>query len=172
MIKQGPRYKVPLRRRREGKTDYRYRLRLLRSGLPRVVFRKSNKHVSIQFAEYDPSGDRIVSSAHSKELAKFGWNHSTGTTPSAYLTGYLAAKRALRKGIGKAVFDLGLHVPTRGGRAFAGLKGVVDAGIKVPYDEKIVPPEERISGSHLGEDVSKDFHKVKKRIEEELDGTD
>ncbi|RLI36413.1 50S ribosomal protein L18, partial [Candidatus Bathyarchaeota archaeon] len=31
---RGPRYNVPYRRRREGKTDYRRRYKLLLSGLP------------------------------------------------------------------------------------------------------------------------------------------
>ncbi|MGM0388528.1 MAG: 50S ribosomal protein L18, partial [Natrinema limicola] len=39
----GPRYKVPMRRRREVRTDYHQRLRLLKSGKPRLVARKSNK---------------------------------------------------------------------------------------------------------------------------------
>ncbi|EQD30588.1 50S ribosomal protein L18P, partial [mine drainage metagenome] len=33
----GPRYRVAFRRRREGKTDYRARLRLLKSDRPRAV---------------------------------------------------------------------------------------------------------------------------------------
>ncbi|MDK2384746.1 MAG: 50S ribosomal protein L18, partial [Candidatus Korarchaeota archaeon] len=33
------RYKVRFRRRREGKTDYKKRLALLKSGLPRMVVR-------------------------------------------------------------------------------------------------------------------------------------
>ena len=48
----GPRHKVPFRRRREGRTDYRHRAALLRSGVPRAVVRKSNKGMSVQFIEY------------------------------------------------------------------------------------------------------------------------
>ena len=49
---QGPRYHVKPRRRREGKTDYRKRLRLLRSGKVRMVVRKSLKNTQIQLIEY------------------------------------------------------------------------------------------------------------------------
>ena len=45
---QGPRYSVKPRRRREGKTDYRKRLKLLRSGKVRVAIRKSLKNTQIQ----------------------------------------------------------------------------------------------------------------------------
>jgi large subunit ribosomal protein L18 len=41
--------------------------------------------------------------------------------------------------------DIGLHVPSKGTRVFAALKGVVDAGVEVPYSEDIVPDDERIS---------------------------
>jgi len=33
------------RRRREGKTDYKARLNLLKSGLPRVIIRKTNNYI-------------------------------------------------------------------------------------------------------------------------------
>ncbi len=45
---QGPRYKVAFRRRREGRTDYRQRARLLRGGVPRAVVRVSLRHTSVQ----------------------------------------------------------------------------------------------------------------------------
>ena len=65
---QGPRYSVKPRRRREGKTDYRKRLKLLRSRKVRMVIRKSIKNTQIQFIEYKESGDNILVSAKSNEL--------------------------------------------------------------------------------------------------------
>ena len=32
---------------------------------------------------------------------------------------------------------------------FAVLKGVIDVGLKVPYDKRILPSEERIRGEHI-----------------------
>jgi large subunit ribosomal protein L18 len=45
---RGPRYKVPRKRRRQGKTDYYFRYRVLKSGQKvRAVVRKTNKFESI-----------------------------------------------------------------------------------------------------------------------------
>ncbi|MCL2549939.1 MAG: 50S ribosomal protein L18, partial [Methanimicrococcus sp.] len=44
----GPRYKVPMRRRREGRTNYHSRLALLLSKEDRVVVRKSTRNLQIQ----------------------------------------------------------------------------------------------------------------------------
>ena len=44
----GSRYFVPFRRRREGKTDYYQRTRLVVSDVPRMVVRKTNRHIIVQ----------------------------------------------------------------------------------------------------------------------------
>ena len=162
----GPRYRVPFRRRREGKTDYRYRLRLLKSGLPRALYRRSNRYITVQVAAFDYAGDRILAHATSKELAKYGWTKGYSSTPAAYLTGYLAGKKALKNGVEEAVFDMGLSIPSRGCRAFAALKGLVDAGLDIAHGESQLPDEDRIKGAHMGEDVVKMFEEVKAKIEE------
>ncbi len=138
---------VPHRRRRELKTDYQKRLRLLKSGKPRIVVRKSVKNVTCQVVEYQPSGDRTLFSADSRELKKLGWNAGTGNIPSAYLTGLLCGTRA--KGIKEAVLDSGLHRSTKGSRLYAALKGVVDGGLKIPHSEEILPDEDRLKGQHI-----------------------
>ena len=48
---------VPFRRKREGKTDYRLRLKLLMGRKPRLVVRLSNAHVSAQIVIYKKEGD-------------------------------------------------------------------------------------------------------------------
>ncbi len=143
----GPKYKVPRRRRREGKTNYYKRYKMVRSKRIRVVVRKTNKYIWVQFVYPTPVGDYTLAAAHSRELVKyFGWKGGTKNTPAAYLTGLLAGLRAKKLGIEYAVPDIGLHRPTRGAKVFAALKGVVDAGIKVPLDESIVPSDERMRG--------------------------
>jgi large subunit ribosomal protein L18 len=166
----GARYRVPFRRRRESKTDYRRRLKLLLSGKPRAVVRFTNKHVIAQMVEYSPKGDVTKASAHSKELAKFGWKGGTSNLCAAYLVGYLLGKRALEKGISEAVLDLGLLHPIAGGKAFAALKGIIDAGLEVPANEEVFPSMERIRGEHiaeyaklLGEEKQKRFSDYLKR---------
>ncbi|MCK5300547.1 MAG: 50S ribosomal protein L18, partial [Thermoplasmatales archaeon] len=111
-MKQGPRYYIKQRRRREGLTDYRKRLKLLKSRKIRIVVRNSLKNIRIQFIEYEATGDKILASAISTELIKnYNWKYSTSTTSAAYLTGILAAKRALDKGIKEGVLDIGRRNP-------------------------------------------------------------
>ena len=97
-MKQGPRYRIKPRRRREGRTDYRKRLKLLKSRKTRLVVRKSLKNTLVLFIEYKEEGDNVIATATSKELtSKYNWKFSTSTTPAAYLTGLLAGKRAKEK---------------------------------------------------------------------------
>ena len=160
----GPRYKVPFRRRRQGRTDYRSRLALVRSGKHRAVVRRSNKHVRIQLVSYDDGGDMIVATAVSTELAKLGWKRSGDSTPGAYLTGYLAGQRAREKGVEEAILDLGLREPVKGCVLFAATKGLVDAGVIIPHDEEMLPPDERIRGKHLPDGAEMQFDEVKSKI--------
>jgi len=153
-MKSGPRYHVKPRRHRERKTDYRLRLKLLRSKKPRIVVRRSLRAIRVQFVEYNSQGDRIIASAISNELAKdYGWKYSVSNTPAAYLTGFLAGKRAKEKGIEQGVLDIGLYHPTAGSTLFASLKGVLDAGIVCPHDEAMLPKEDRIYGAHLNKEI-------------------
>jgi len=149
---KGPTYRVPFRRRREGKTDYMARRALIRSGLPRLVIRKSLNNTIIQVVEARIEGDKIVVSANSNELEKlFGWKGDTGNIPASYLTGFLCGKRASSKGTTNAVLDMGIQSHSKGTRIFAALKGVLDANVQVPFDEEILPSEERVRGDHIAE---------------------
>lgn len=152
MMATGPRYRVPFRRRREGKTNYRSRRALVLSRVPRLVVRLTLKHAIVQVIEAEAIGDRVVVSAHSRELAKtYGWLSSGGNVPSAYLTGLLCGFKAMANGVEKAFLDIGLHIPSKGTRIFAALKGVLDAGVEVPHSEDILPDESRISGKHIAD---------------------
>lgn len=149
-MKGGPKYKVPLRRRREGKTDYYERIALLSSRKPRMVVRVSNKYVWVQFMQFDLKGDKVVAAAHSKELSKlYGWKGGGKSTCAVYLTSFLAAARALSKGVTEAVLDIGLRRPTKGARVFAALRGALDAGVHVPHSDEVLPSDERIKCEHV-----------------------
>ena len=162
---QGPRYSVKPRRRREGKTDYRKRLKLLKSRKIRMVVRKSIKNTQIQFIEYKEGGDNVLVSANSKELIKkYNWKFSTSTTPAAYLTGLLAGKRAKEKGIEECVLDAGRHPPVTGSKIFASVKGIVDAGVECIYKEEKIPSEDRIMGKHLDKGVMPAINDIKSKI--------
>ena len=147
---KGPRYKVRFRRRREGKTNYYRRKRLLLSRKPRLVIRKTNGNTIVQLIEAHVQGDKTLASAISLELKKlYGWNISTKNIPAAYLTGLLAGIRAIKKGYTEAVLDIGLHLPIKGGRIYAALKGVIDAGLNVPHSPDVFPDESRLKGEHI-----------------------
>jgi len=163
---EGTRYRMPLKRRKEGKTDYRERLKLLKSGKVRAVVRPSNKHISVQFIRYDRDGDIVETSASSEHLEDLGWEGHGSNLPSAYLVGYLAGKRALEKGIKEAVLDIGLNHPEKGGTLFSALNGIIDAGVSIPHDPKILPNEDRIRGEHIDDEISEKFEEVKSRVEE------
>ncbi|AIF68443.1 50S ribosomal protein L18P [Palaeococcus pacificus DY20341] len=148
----GPRYRVPFRRRRSGKTNYHKRLALLKSGKPRLVVRKTLNHHVAQIVVYDPNGDKTLVSAHTRELVRdFGWKGHCGNTPSAYLLGLLIGYKAKKAGIEEAILDIGLHPPTKGSSIFAVLKGAIDAGLEIPHSEEIYPSDERIRGEVIAE---------------------
>jgi large subunit ribosomal protein L18 len=165
MKTQGPHYRVPFRRRREGRTDYRHRAHTLRAGVPRAVVRKTLNQTLVQLVVADATGDRVIASARSFDLREFGWSAGAGNVPAAYLTGLLAGRRAKTNGITDAVLDIGLHKPSKGGRVFAALQGLLDAGLTIPHGEDIAPSAERIRGDHIGEAVTKIFADVKKKLE-------
>ena len=142
-------YRVKLRRRREGKTDYQARKAMVISRRPRLVTRPSIKNTTVQIIIAKPHGDEVLASANSRELVKtYGWKAPTGNIPAAYLTGYLCGLKAKAKGITDAILDIGLNPPIKGAKVFAVLSGVVDAGVEIPHSEdKIV--KERMKGEHI-----------------------
>lgn len=146
----GPRYRRPVRRRFEGKTNYHKRIKLLKSRKLRVVIRVSNNHTRVQIIQSKRGGDKVMMSAFSKELAsKYGWTANTGNIPASYLTGYLVGSRAKKNNIQEAIFDLGIFYHKN--RVLAACKGIIDAGLQVPYHEEFFPEslEERIKGMHI-----------------------
>lgn len=98
------RFQVKFRRRREGKTDYRARKRLItqdknkyNSPKYRFIVRISNKDVVCQFAEPKIAGDKIIASAYAHELRDFGVPVGLTNYAGVYATGLLAARRVLKK---------------------------------------------------------------------------
>jgi len=145
----GPKYRVPFRRRREGKTNYHLRLRLIKSNQLRLVIRNSTKNCVVSFNEAKINGDRTLVYACSAQLAKkFDWKYNSGNLSSAYLTGYLAGLQAKKANIQSAILDIG--IPIHKNRIWASLKGVIDAGIEIPhgdiFNENL---EKRITGEHI-----------------------
>jgi len=121
------------------------------SGIPRLVVRPSNKHITVQIVEAKPEGDHVLASAHSWELKEFGWKAPCGNVPAAYLTGLLVGRRAKARGIPTVILDVGLHSKGGGSRIFAAAKGALAGGIDIPHEEKVIPAPERVQGRHIAE---------------------
>jgi large subunit ribosomal protein L5e len=106
VIKNKPyfkRYQVKYRRRREGKTDYYARKRLVTqdknkyaSPKYRLVVRITNKDVINQLTFAQLSGDRVVASAYAHELPRYGVAVGLTNYAAAYCTGLLLARRHLK----------------------------------------------------------------------------
>ncbi len=159
---------IPFRRKRSGKTNYKKRIAMLTSRMPRFVVRRSLKHIITQIILYEPQGDKIVASATSHDLKKLGWKLSGNNTPAAYLVGYLAGNKAKQAKINEAILDLGLYRPIKGSKLYAVLKGAVDAGLQVSHDPVVMPKEDRIHGKHIADykkiDVKKQFDELLTKI--------
>jgi len=107
VIKNKPYYKrfqVKYRRRREGKTDYRARRRLVlqdknkyNSPKYRLVVRFTNKDVICQIIYSKIVGDFVLAAAYSHELPKYGITLGLTNWAAAYATGLLLARRVLKK---------------------------------------------------------------------------
>ncbi len=150
-MKASPTYSVQYRRKRKGKTDYKTRIKLLKSGERRLVIRRSLRNIWLQIIEFSPEGDRVIVSAHSHEIRKLGWKGSLNNLPAAYLCGLLLGKKAKAKNVKNLVLDIGLSVSVKGAVWYAALKGVLDAGISVPHAKEILPDEKRVKGEHIAE---------------------
>ena len=156
---------VLYRRKREKRTNYSKRLKLLLSKKPRLVVRFTNKKIIAHVVEFDAYGDKTIVGVNSFTLKKNGWNYSCKNIPAAYLTGLLLGKKALGKGCKEAILDVGFKTPKHKGRVYAFLKGVLDGGLNIPHkEEDIFPEENRIHGEHIGEKIKAEFEKIREML--------
>ena len=156
-------YSVILRRLREEKTNYKKRKLMLMSRADFITVQISNENTLVQIHKPQFAGDKVVASAHSRFLISKGWKGSRKNVPAAYLTGYMAGKKALASGTSSAILYSGTRRYTQ--RMAAALKGVIDAGLEIPASEETLPADERINGEHLK--VKNDVAKIKSAIDSE-----
>jgi len=136
------RYQVKYRRRREGKTDYQARRRLItqdktKYNAPkyRFVVRITNADVICQVIFSKIIGDVTMTAAYSHELKRYGLSLGLTNYAASYATGLLCARRLLKK-IGLDTKYVGLKhangeefnvsIPKRGPRPF---KALLDVGL-------------------------------------------
>ncbi|KAJ4786300.1 60S ribosomal protein L5 [Rhynchospora pubera] len=98
------RYQVKFKRRRQGKTDYRARIRLINQdknkyNTPkyRFVVRFTNKDIVAQIISATIAGDIVMASAYAHELPRYGLEVGLTNYAAAYCTGLLLARRVLKK---------------------------------------------------------------------------
>ncbi|VDM16417.1 unnamed protein product [Hydatigera taeniaeformis] len=178
------RFQVKFRRRREGKTDYYARKRLIwqdknKYNTPkyRFVVRFTNKDIVCQIIYACMDGDRVMATAYSHELPRYGVKVGLTNYPAAYCTGLLLARRVLKKlkldgmyqgqtevngenylvesnekrGAFKCFLDVGLRRTSSGANIFGALKGAVDGGLNVPHSPTRFPGNDSESGEYNAE---------------------
>ena len=155
------------RRRKEYKTDYKKRFALLKSGLPRIIFRKTNRYLIAQYVKSKEAQDAIVLGIDSKELLKYSWpeKESIKSIPASYLTGYLFGKKILLKKSDEEnpILDFGMARALHKTKVYAFIKGLIDSGIKIECAKENFPDESRIKGEHLKNKIS--FDEIKSKID-------
>jgi large subunit ribosomal protein L18 len=152
------------RRKLEGRTDYKARLNLLKSEIPRLVVRKSNRFITAQIVSSETAQDKVLFGVNSKMLLSKGWpkelEGSLKNRSAAYLTGLMLGKMAKGK-IEEAILDFGMNRNVHKSRIYAVLKGVIDAGIKVRVSEEVLPTVEELKAVEKTKSI---FDKVKEAI--------
>jgi large subunit ribosomal protein L18 len=155
------------RRRKENRTDYLKRLKLLKSEKPRVVFRKTNKFIISEYIESKEAQDSVVFGFDSRKLKEYGWpDNSQGSlksTTASYLTGYLTGKSILKKKLDMPILDAGMNRAVHKNKIYAFLKGLIDAGIKINCKKEFFPEDSRINGEHLKNKIP--FNEIKSKID-------
>ncbi len=139
--------KTVRRRRQEGRTDYKARMHLLKSGKPRVVFRKSNRYLFGQIVVSEIAQDKVIVGASTKDLLSSGWpknlSGSLKSLPAAYLMGYMLAKKS--KEIKEGILDIGLLRHVAKSRAYAFVKGLKDGGFEILCSDDVLPDDKMLS---------------------------
>lgn len=155
-------------RRQEHKTDYLKRMKLLKGGKPRLVFRRTNRYIIAQYVLSDEARDKIIFGVSSQHLLKYNWPESArGSLKSlsaSYLTGYLIGEQIKSKKLETPIVDFGMLRTLHKTKVFAFLKGVIDSGIKINCNKENFPDEKRIKGEHLKNKI--EFDKIKNKIGE------
>ena len=155
------------RRRRECKTNYLRRLKILKSERPILVFRRTNKYSTAQYVLSHEAQDKVEFTFSSKMLLKHGWPEkakgSLKSVSASYLTGFLAGKILLKEKKESPIVDFGMIQTLHKTKVFAFLKGLIDAGIDVSCKEECFPEENRIKGEHLKNKIP--FNTIKQNLE-------
>ncbi|HLC53256.1 MAG TPA: 50S ribosomal protein L18 [Candidatus Nanoarchaeia archaeon] len=155
---------LPRRRRLEAKTDYKARLALLTSEMPRIIVRRTNKYIIAQAVVSEGAQDKVIYGCTSRNLLEKGWPEtkrgSLKSIPAAYLTGLLLGN-AIKGKIAEAILDIGMQRNIQKSRLYAVLRGILEAGVKVPHSEEALPDDDRLQSN---EELRPIMAKVKQKL--------
>jgi large subunit ribosomal protein L18 len=158
--------RIQRKRRRENRTDYESRFSLLKSGVKRIAIRKTNRFILIQLVESKESQDRVLNGITSKLLISEGWSEKFSgalkSIPAGYLTGLLFAKKIDNKE--KYIIDLGIARNKKGSRLYAAVLGLIDGGLNICADKKVMPSKEDVEGKNVNPNLKEIIKKVKAKI--------
>merc|ERR1712070_642848 len=149
------RFQVKYKRRREGKTDYYARKRLVtqaknKFATPkyRFVVRFTNKDIICQVVSSKIKGDICHTAAYAHELPRYGLKAGLTNYSAAYCVGLLCARRLLKKFGLDEKFEGTEEVTAEfedcyvqnededGSKAFSAMKGAFDGGLEIPHSNK------------------------------------
>ncbi len=154
------------RRRKENKTDYLKRLKLLKGEKPRIVFRKTNRYIISEYITSEQAQDKTIVGFDSRKLSEYGWPKSAEgslkSVTAAYLTGYLMGKTILKEKLENPILDAGMNRVLHKNKIYGFLKGLIDAGLKINCNKEFFPEESRIKGQHLKNKIP--FDEIKTKI--------
>lgn len=161
--------KLAKRRRREGKTDYLARRKMLQGNKPRVVFRKTNKYVIGQYVLSNAAQDSVKIGLNSKKLLAYGWpKENLGglkSTTASYLLGLLLGKKIQKEKLETPIVDFGMLKTIHKNKLFGFILGLKDSGLEIKCPEEAIPSEDRIKGEHLKSKIN--FDEIKSKIDAE-----
>jgi len=98
------RKQVAFKRRRECKTNYHKRHKIIRQNpqknnfqQTRLVVNISNRYITAQLVKAYPNGDKTLAAVNSRELRAYKYTFGLKNYSACYLTGLLLGKRAMRE---------------------------------------------------------------------------
>jgi len=152
------RFQVKWRRRREGKTNYHNRKKILiqdkqkyNAAKYRLVVRISKRNILCQLIYSRLEGDFVLSSSYSRKLGLIGLPLVNNNFSTSYINGLNLSRKFfienfsceksknLLKNKFKVILDIGLTRVTTGNKVFSAMKGAVDGGFSIPHNEKRFP---------------------------------
>ena len=139
---------------------------MLKSGLHRIVIRKSINDIRVQVVQYDRKGDITRLEDRASSLKRLGWKAHCANMPAAYLIGYKIGRKMLASGIKQAVADIVLQSTTKGNSLFAVVRGAKDAGIGINLGEE-ASSMDVISGKNIA-DYAKLLKNDKERYQKQF----